>query len=281
MTGADDRLRSGRFGAASPGLRPERQSLEDLLTTRQPPPARRHRAVLAGVCVVAVLAAGGGGYLAGRLTAPGPPSVTRILITDRALPQGTRLRPADLLTITVRRGISPPAGSLGPSAVSSLLGLAARTAVPSGTIVTRSLLAPARAVPLAARALVGLGLKPGQLPAGGLTAGEQVLIVLVPSSNNAPASALASSTVWDVQGSVAAGMVTASVIVPVTIATQLAGYAARGEIALVVTSATSNSVTAARPHTKPTISTTIPPSTTATTKPHSKPSSKPKQSHSS
>jgi hypothetical protein len=207
--------------------------------------------------------------------------VTRILITDRALPQGTRLRPADLLTITVRRGISPPAGSLGPSAVSSLLGLAARTALPSGTIVTRSLLAPARAVPLAARALVGLGLKPGQLPAGGLTAGEQVLIVLVPSSNNAPASALASSTVWDVQGSVAAGMVTASVIVPVTIATQLAGYAARGEIALVVTSATSNSVTAARPHTKPTISTTIPPSTTATTKPHSKPSSKPKQSHSS
>jgi hypothetical protein len=281
MTGADDRLRSGRFGAASPGLRPERQSLEDLLTTMQPPPARRHRAVLAGVCVVAVLAAGGGGYLAGRLTAPGPPSVTRILITDRALPQGTRLRPADLLTITVRRGISPPAGSLGPSAVSSLLGLAARTALPSGTIVTRSLLAPARAVPLAARALVGLGLKPGQLPAGGLTAGEQVLIVLVPSSNNAPASALASSTVWDVQGSVAAGMVTASVIVPVTIATQLAGYAARGEIALVVTSATSNSVTAARPHTKPTISSTIPPSTTATTKPHSKPSSKPKQSHSS
>jgi hypothetical protein len=281
MTGADDRLRSGRFGAASPGLRPERQSLEDLLTTRQPPPARRHRAVLAGVCVVAVLAAGGGGYLAGRLTAPGPPSVTRILITDRALPQGTRLRPADLLTITVRRGISPPAGSLGPSAVSSLLGLAARTALPSGTIVTRSLLAPARAVPLAARALVGLGLKPGQLPAGGLTAGEQVLLVRVPSSNNAPASALASSTVWDVQGSVAAGMVTASVIVPVTIATQLAGYAARGEIALVVTSATSNSVTAARPHTKPTISSTIPPSTTATTKPHSKPSSKPKQSHSS
>jgi hypothetical protein len=279
MTGADDRLRTGRFGAASPGLRPERQSLEDLLTARQPPPARRRRFVLAGVCVVAVLAAGGGGYLAGRLTAPGPPAVTRILITDTALPQGARIRSDELIAITVRRGISAPAGSLGPSAVPSLIGLAATTTLPSGTIMTRSLLAPARSVPVGARALVGLALKPGQLPAGGLAAGQQVLIVLVPSSNNAPASALTTSTVWNVQGSAAAGMVTASVIVPAAIATQLAGYATRGEIALVAVGATASSAAPGGSRARPTTSATVRPSSSPSTKPHSKPSTKPKPSH--
>jgi hypothetical protein len=269
MTGADDRLRSGRFGAASPGLRPERQSLEDLLTARHSPPARKRRkAALVLVCIVAVLAAGGGGYLAGRLTAPGPPSLTKILVTDAALPQGTRLSAADLLVITVRSGIGAPPGSLGPTAEPSLLGMATTTALPSETIVTRSLLAPAASVPLTTSALVGLALKPGQMPAGGLTAGEQVLIVLVPSSNNAPAFPLVSSTVWDVQGSVSAGMVTATVIVPASIATRLAGYATRGEVALVVTgAAASSSAAQIQRHAKPNPHASIP------TKPR-KPSSK-------
>jgi hypothetical protein len=276
MTGADDRLRPGRFGAASPGLRPERQSLEDLLTARQSPPKRKRRLVLVSVCVVAVLAAGGGGYLVGRTTAPGPPAVTRILITDTALPQGARIRPDELVAITVRTGASAPAGSLAPAAVPSLTGLATTIALPSGTIMTRSLVAPARSVPVAARALVGLALKPGQLPAGGLAAGQQVLIVLVPSSDNAPASAIATSTVWDVQGSAAAGMVTASVIVPAAIATQLAGYATRGEIALVATGATAASAS--------THATVAPPASapaTTTTRSHSKSGSKPKPTHSS
>ncbi len=278
MTSADDRLRSGRFGAASPGLRPERQSLEDLLTTRQPPPARRRRKVLVIVCIVAVLAAGGGGYLAGRFTAPSPPALTKILVTDAALPQGATLSAADLLVITVSPGVSTPPGSLGPAAESSLVGLATTTALPADTIVTRSLLAPAASVPLAASALVGLALKPGQMPAGGLTAGEQVLIVLVPSSSNAPASPLVTSTVWDVQGSAAAGLVTATVIVPAAIATRLAGYATRGEVALVVTSATpSVSSPAVRHHAKPRIRPSIPisPTTSASTKPHTKASTKP------
>jgi hypothetical protein len=277
MTGPDDRLRSGRFGAASPGLRPERQSLEDLLTSRQPPPARRRRKAVVIACIVAVLAAGGGGYLAGRLTAPGPPALTRIIVTDTALPQGARLSAADLLVITVRSGTSAPAGSLGPAAESSLIGLATTTALPSETIVTRSLFAPAGSVPLAANALVGLALKPGQVPAGGLTPGEQVLIVLVPSSN-APAFPLTNTTVWNVQGSVAAGMVTATVIVPASIATRLAGYATRGEVALVVTSATPPTPTVAPTHhakpkpppTRPS-TTPSPTHTKATTK--SKPSS--------
>jgi hypothetical protein len=278
VTGPDDRLRSGRFGAASPGLRPERQSLEDLLTARQRPPTRKRRLFVVLICVVAALAIGGGGYLAGRLTAPGPPAVTRILVTDTALPQGARLTAADLTAITVRRGDSAPAGSLGPSAVPSLIGLAATAELPSGTIVTRSLLAPPGAVPAGARVLVGLALKPGQLPAGGLADGQYVSIVFVPSSNNAPAIMLGSSTVWDVQGSAAAGMVTAIVVVPAADATQLAGYASRGEVALVVTPAPgSSSVASVTPSTQTTTKSARPPSTQS----HSKSGSKPKPSHSS
>lgn len=278
MTGPDDRLRSGRFGAASPGLRPERQSLEDLLTARQRPPARRRRLVVVSACVVAALVVAGGGYLAGRLTAPGPPLVTRILVTDTALPQGARLTAADLITIIVRRGNSAPAGSLGPSALPSLVGLAATAELPSGTIVTRSLLAPPGAVPVAARALVGLALKPGQLPAGGLADGQYVSIVFVPSSNNAPAITLGTSTVWDVQGSAAAGMVTAIVIVPAADATQLAGYASRGEVALVITPAPGSSSAAV---VTPSASTTTSPVRAPGSKSHSKSGSKPNPSHSS
>jgi hypothetical protein len=267
VTHPDDRLRPGRFGAASPGLRPERQSLEDILTARQRPPARKRRLVVVLICVVAAVIAAGGGYLVGRLTAPGPPAVTRILVTDTALPQGARLTAADLTAITVRRGKSAPAGSLGPSAVPSLIGLAATAELPSGTIVTRSLLAPPDAVPAGSRALVGLALKPGQLPAGGLADGQYVSIVFVPSSNNAPAVTLGASTVWDVQGSAAAGMVTAIVIVPAADATQLAGYASRGEVALVVTPAPGSCSAAA---VTPTARTTTQAARASGTKSHSK-----------
>jgi hypothetical protein len=271
MTGTDERFRQGRFGAASPGVRPERPSLEDLLTAPQKPAGRRRWMIALAIALAAVLA-GSGGYLLGRFTAPAQPSLVRLLVTTTALPAGARLIPADLGTVTVERGDHAPADSLGTAAEPGLLGLAPRMAVPSGTFVTRSLLTAASAVPGRAVALVGLALKPGQLPSAGLAPGEQVLIVLVPSSPSAGSTALALTTVWDVQGSAASGMTLATVMVPATIATRLAGYAARGEIALVATGAarvpaSANSAPAA--HITPSVSHSKP-----ATKPSSKTSSK-------
>lgn len=237
MTGTDERFRQGRFGAASPGVRPERPSLEDLLTAPQKPAGRRPWLIPLAVALAALLAGGCGGYLLARFTAPAQPSLVRLLVTDTALPAGARLVAADFSQVTVAPGDHAPAGSLGPAAEPGLLGLAPRMALPSGTFITRSVLTAASAVPGLTSALVGLALKPGQLPAGGLAPGEQVLIVLVPSSASAGSTALALTTVWDVQGSAASGMTLATVIVPTTIATRLAGYAARGEIALVATGA--------------------------------------------
>jgi hypothetical protein len=88
-----------------------------------------------------------------------------------------------------------------------------------------------------------------------------------------------SSTVWDVEGSAASGMVTATVIVPASIATRLAGYAARGEVALVVTGATASNSAAPVTHRakpKPRASIAVRPSITPSTKPHAKASTKPK-----
>jgi hypothetical protein len=275
MTGTDERFRQGRFGAASPGVRAERPSLEDLLTAPQKPGGRRRWTIALAIALAAVLA-GGGGYLVGRFTAPAQPSVLRLLVTSTALPAGARLTPADFSQVTVERGDRAPAGSLGPAAEPGLLGLAPRLAVPSGTFITRSLLTSASAVPGRTAALVGLALKPGQLPSAGLAAGEQVLIVLVPSAASAGSTALALTTVWDVQGSAASGMTLATVIVPTTIATRLAGYAARGEIALVATGAarvpgSANSTPAT--HITPSVSHSKP-TTKPTTKPSSKTSSK-------
>lgn len=235
MADTDERYQPGRFGAAAPGARPERPSLEDLLTAPDKPAGRRRRrTIVLSVVLVAVLA-GGGGYLGGRFTAPRQPRLVRLLVTDTAVPAGARLTSADLRLVTVQPGVNPPAGSLGPTSERSLLGLAPRVAVPSGTFVTQSLLTAARAVPSDTEALVGLALRAGQLPAAGLTSGEHVLIVIVPPSAHIGSYALGRTTVWDVQGSAASGTTLATLLVPATIATRLAGYAARGEVALVAT----------------------------------------------
>lgn len=235
MTGTDEQFRHGRFGAASPGARPERPSLEELLTVPAKPAGRRRRWIIPLVVAVAVVLGGGGGYLFARFTAPAQPRLVRVLVTDTALPAGARLTTADLRLVTVQRGDSAPPGSLGPAAEQQLLGLSPRVPVPSGTFLTRSLLTAGAAVPGRTHALVGLALHAGQLPSGGISPGERVLIVVVPAAAKARVKAIAITKVWDVQGAGASGTTLATVVVPTTIATQLAGYAARGEVALVAT----------------------------------------------
>jgi hypothetical protein len=257
MTGTDERYQQSRFGAAAPGARPERPSLEDLLTAPDKPAGSRRWKIVLGAVLVAVLA-GGGGYLGGRFTAPSQPKLVRLLVTDTTVPAGAKLTRADLQVVTVQPGVKAPSGSLGPASERRLVGLAPRVAVPTGTFVTHSLLTAARAVPRGSEALVGLALRAGQLPAAGLESGERVLVVIVPSSASSGSFALDRTTVWDVRGSASSGATLATVMVPATIATQLAGYAARGEVALVATGwtrATPSTSTSPTTNSSPTTST--------------------------
>ncbi|MGO9727975.1 MAG: hypothetical protein ACLPN6_21950 [Streptosporangiaceae bacterium] len=237
MTSLDEPPLSGRFGAATPGARPSPPSLEALLAAPQAPRRRltpRRILAAAGILVVAA-----GGYAAGHYTwTTPPPAVSQRVVTGAALPAGAQLTGADLRVVTVRPGGGVPAGTRSPAAAARLVGLVTRTAIPAGAFLERSLLAPSGAIPGPAQALVGLALKPGQLPAAGLAAGEQVLVIALPVSSAGTALSpvpFLTTTVWYLQGPDSSGNADATIIVPARLETVLAGYAARGEIALVAT----------------------------------------------
>lgn len=237
MTSLDESPLSGRFGTATPGARPSPPSLEALLATPQAP--HRRFTLRRMLAVAGVLAVAAGGYVAGHYTWPTPPPrVSERVVTDAALPAGAQLTRADLRVVTVRPGAGVPAGSLSPAAAAGLIGLVTRSAIPAGAFLRRSLVAPSGAIPGPAQALVGLALKPGQLPAAGLAVGEQVLVIALPVDSAGTALSpvpLLATTVWYLQGPDSSGGTEATIIAPARLDAVLASYAARGEIALVAT----------------------------------------------
>lgn len=232
---------TGRFGAATPGARPDRADLESLVS--QPAPSRPRtwrRLVIPAV----VLAVAGGGYAAGHfVTSAGTPDLVTLVVTSTALPQGAKLSGADLHLVTVAASAAPR-GALGPSAAAGLIGLVTDRPVPAGTFLSRSLVAPGGAIPGPGQAQVGLALKPGQVPSGGLADGQRVLVVLLPQdAQGTPRRPvpLGTATVWGVAGPGSTGIVAVTVVVPAYLAASLAGYASRGQVALIATYAASAS----------------------------------------
>jgi hypothetical protein len=240
MTDTLRRQAGGRFGAAAPGARPERFAPEPGPGAEGPPAPRRRlrpRTVIAAGAAIIVVAAA---YAAGHFTAPGPPALRSLLVTSAPLAAGTPLTRADLSVVQVPADDQVPAGALAAAAASRVTRLVTRTALAPGTFLSDSLLASSGEMPGPGQALVGLALKPGQVPAGGLADGQSVLVVLLPTSSSglplAPVR-LATTTVWDVQGATASQSEQATVIVPVRQAVRLAEYAAAGQVALVQTNA--------------------------------------------
>jgi hypothetical protein len=236
----DRRSGDGRFGAATPGLRAERAGIGDLVTA---PAGGSRRKIITPwrvtALVVAVLVAGGSYALGRYVIAPKPPPAVQIAVTAVPLPAGARLSAADVRVVTVQAA-AVPKGYLNPVQAAGVLGEAARQALPAGAFLARFLLSPSGGLPGPAQALVGLDLKAGQLPAGGLAVGQRVLIVLLPANaqgNPLTPVGLISTTVWDISAADATGDIEASVIVPSSMATGLAGYAARGQVSLVATAA--------------------------------------------
>lgn len=226
-----------RFGAATPGARASLPSIEDLLTTK---PSRKGgltwRRILAAVGILVLI---GAGYAAGRFTAPNTgPKMSRLAVTASALPAGTRLVSSDLRVVTVRPGAQVPAGALTPVQARGLIGQVTQDPLPAGTFVASVLFGPEGAVPNGGQALVGLDLKPGQMPSGGLTTGQQVDVIELPTnSNGQPLNPrpLVTTSIWYVHGPGQSGDVTATVVVPAFMASHLAMYASHNEVALVAT----------------------------------------------
>jgi hypothetical protein len=145
--------------------------------------------------------------------------------------------------------LDPAVASIPASQESSVVGKRAAMQLAPGALLARADVTNAPLQP-AGTSVVGVQLKPGQLPAGRLSVGEQVELVYTPSSaQSALSTGSASST--QLPTTVAATIVnvgavdtqgneTVDVAVTATLAPGLAAQAATGDIALIAVSAGGN-----------------------------------------
>lgn len=136
----------------------------------QPQTPRRRSPVLIGlgVALIAIF-----GLLGAYLSTAGR-EVKTVVVTRAAISAGTVIRADQLATTQVSGDTN--AQTVPGQRLQTLVGTYATQLIPSGSIVnpavTSRVLAPA-----AGRAIVGIGLKPNQLPAIGLKGGDKVTLI--------------------------------------------------------------------------------------------------------
>jgi len=239
-SGIDGRS-GGRFGAATPGVPPERAPLGDLVAMRASGSAARRRRVITPWRTVALIAAiivALGSYALGRyVIAPKPTQEVQLAVTRVQLPAGAKLVRGDLRFITVRAPFST-SGALTPALANDLLGHFTNRRILAGTFLVKGMFTTASGMPDATHRLVGLALKPGQLPAGGLTVGQKVDILLLPVSTDGSVKDLtpqSDATIWALLPPGSSGTREVTVLVGHDVAGELANYAAHGQVTLVAT----------------------------------------------
>jgi hypothetical protein len=136
---------------------------------------------------------------------------TPVLIVTRTIEQGQPITGGDLGQASA--SISGGVIAVPVADASELSGKRAAVTIPSGSLLTAGDVTGSPAI-ATGDAVVGLALKPGQLPSVGLTAGDRVMIIQTASpgtplsgvadSAAAPASGSAASSAADAQSSAAA-----------------------------------------------------------------------------
>lgn len=205
---------------------------------------RRRRPGLVALSV-ALIAAGG---LSGAVLYSSSGHRTAVVVVARDVPVGSRITEADLSTASI--ALDPAVQSVKASRTGALVGQRAATDLKAGSLLapsqvtTQSLIGPGEQ-------LVGVSVKPSQLPATPLVPGEKVLIVSTPDSDagavrpdNGSTDAAASSGRSPVtlpakvvavgRPAAATNAVVVDVAVPATDGPALAARAATGNVALVV-----------------------------------------------
>jgi len=229
VTDMGDRVAS-RFGPAAPTAvaEPPKPEVEAV------PPRPGHRVLLiCGMATAAIIVAVGM-FFGGRLSAPTPPvaPTTSVLATAVAMPAGAQLTGADVRPVTLAgrdRSHIPAEDQAG------MMGMVATHTMAAGTLLTAGDFGPAGVVPGPYEALVGLSLKGGQYPSGGIAVGDSVSVVAVPSGPQGPQTvfaAVSAARVWSVSPD-GPGAILVTVVVPANQAMSLAAYAASGEIAII------------------------------------------------
>ncbi|MCG7524563.1 SAF domain-containing protein [Streptomyces sp. OfavH-34-F] len=209
------------------------------LTPPAPPrtlATRRRRPALIGLSV-ALIAAGG---LAGAFTVLSSGERTPVLMVAKQIPYGEVVTERDLTVVSI--GLDPALETVAAADKDEIVGKRATTDLLAGSLVTGESVTDK---PLIGRdqQLVGLRLKPGQLPTTPLTPGRSVLVVSTPdaSANTDPEGGKRDEMPKTLPAEVVRvgepdtnGNLTVDVAVASTDGAVLASRAASGDIALVV-----------------------------------------------
>ncbi|WP_308297019.1 MULTISPECIES: SAF domain-containing protein [unclassified Streptomyces] len=200
------------------------------LTTR-----RRRPALIA--LSVALIAAGG---LAGAFTVLTSGEKTQVLAVSQDVPYGQILAASDLVVVSV--GLDPALKPVKATEKNSIIGQRATTELKAGALLTEGSVTDKSLIGNNEQ-LVGLRLKPGQLPASKLSPGTKVLVVSTPDRDAAGDTSkqeetglppTLSATVVNVGTADSSGSLTLDVAVASTDGPTLAARAASGDIAVVV-----------------------------------------------
>ena len=179
------------------------------------------------------------GALAGLLTFREAGRRIEVIAIARTVPFGQALVVEDLraATLPTDSGLA----AMPWTAVDGVVGRTAGTDLLPGQVLTAAAVVNA-APPAAGEALIGVAVKPGQLPGAGLSPRDEVLVVpttATPSDTRSRATAGAGSepiraTVLRTGEVDAAGQRTVDLLVRETAAAEVAGLAASGQVALVL-----------------------------------------------
>lgn len=197
-------------------------------------PRRRPVFIALGVALAAA-----GGVLTATIVARSGDRVA-VLALERPVPVGATITAGDLTVAHV--AADPALSPVRAGDESSVVGRVAAVGLPAGSLLTRSDIS-ASGVPAAGQQLVGVAVKPGQLPARALAAGSRVLIVETPggftgsdSGSTQASGALVSpvpASVVDVSAPETDGTVVIDLLVGSALGPRVAGIASTGHVALI------------------------------------------------
>lgn len=151
---------------------------------RGPLPVRQKRPGYAVIAIVLIVGLGAlGAYF---YTKAG--QKTPVVVVTKDVAAGHRIERSDLSTVNVAGGVT----AIGGSNLNSVVGEVATVELLPGTLLQRAMVTSANPLP-AGSSLVGVELKPGQLPAGGIKDGAKVQVLQLPNKNSTTASTSAAA----------------------------------------------------------------------------------------
>src|SRR4051794_37294053 len=147
-------------------------------------PTRGRRPGLIAVAVLLIV----GFALSGALLVSRAGDTTEVLVAARAVPAGHVIGPADVAAARLSGSVR----AIAAGDLRTVVGNSAAVGLVGGQVLNRDMLTTA-AVPAPGKSMVGLALRPGQLPADGLGIGDRVQAIAIPAATDpavgAPADA--------------------------------------------------------------------------------------------